>query len=308
MATISLVLTAYSFASCEAFIMTPSSLPKPSKVVSEMQSTKSTTSCNSSTTQEWDVERYQDQHSFVWEHGSSLIDLLQPTPGQRILDVGCGSAELTAQIAATAIIDNEKNQRIIEAIGMDSDGPMIQRAQQQFPNLSFFQGDVRNFVLDKPVDAIFSNAALHWVPPSDVELSVIAMANALKEGGRFVVEFGGKGNVQTIVKALEETIPTKRNPWYFPSIGEYTSILEEYGIEVSSAVLFDRPTPLQENDDGIKNWLRMFGNSFFEGKGQEEIEQTLEEIQEKLRPSLYDGKQWIADYRRLRIVGRKVAM
>lgn len=299
MAAISLVLTVYSFALSEA-LMT-SSLPKLSIFTAEMQSTQSTTA-----TQEWDVGRYQDQHSFVWEHGTRLIDLLHPIPGQRILDVGCGSAELTAQIAATAA-DN-KNQRKIEAIGMDSDSSMIQRAQQQFPHLSFFQGDVRNFALEKPVDAIFSNAALHWVPPNDVELSVVAMSKALKEGGRFVVEFGGKGNVQTIVKALEETVPTKHHPWYFPSMGEYTSILEEHGIEVSSAALFDRPTPLKENDDGIKNWLRMFGNSFFEGKGKEEVEQALEEIQEKLRPSLYDGKQWIADYRRLRIVGKKVAM
>ena len=255
-----------------------------------------------SPTQEWDVNRYQDQHSFVWKYGASLVDLLEAKPGEFILDIGCGSGELTAAIASEA--DNK-----VRVVGMDSDLSMIKRAQDQFPNLSFFQGDVRNFHVPEagdPVDAIFSNAALHWVPPSDVDRSVASMASVLKKGGRFVVEFGGKGNVQKIVSAVQEVMPDADSPWYFPSVSEYTSVLEKYGIEALSASIFDRPTILEDKDDGIKSWLRMFGNSFFEGKEEGEIDSALDEIQEKLRPQLYDGNKWIADYRRIRVIGRKI--
>ena len=258
-------------------------------------------------TQEWDVKRYQDQHSFVWHYGSSLVDLLQAKPGQVILDVGCGTGELTEAIACSSTDSSS-----IHVIGMDSDLRMIEKAKLQYPNLTFFPGDVRNFsMLEGPVDAIFSNAALHWVPPTDVERSVVAMSNALKMGGRFVVEFGGRGNVQIIVRAIQEELPGKRttNPWYFPSIAEYSGILEKHGIEVLDASLFDRPTPLENDKEGIKNWLRMFGGAFFDGMDEGEIDSVLNRIQEALSPHLYDDTTgtWIADYRRIRIVGQKVS-
>jgi len=190
---------------------------------------------------------------------------------------------------------------------MDSDSNMVERAREQFPALVFFEGDVRDFQVDEPVDVIFSNAALHWVPPSNVERSVISMSRALKVGGRFVVEFGGKGNVNQIVEATLEVVPNTSCPWYFPSISEYATILERHGIEVLSASLYDRPTPLETDGSGIKNWLRMFGSAFFEGKTSDEVEVALDQIENRLRSSLFDGNQWIADYRRIRIVGRKIS-
>ena len=250
-------------------------------------------------TQEWDVERYQNEHSFVWEFGASLVDILQAQPGERILDLGCGSGELTAQIA--------QHQQTNDAMGMDSDPSMVERAQAQFPQLHFFQGDIRSFQVPQPVDAIFSNAALHWVPPQDVDQSVQSISNALKVGGRLVVEFGAKGNVQSIVEAVQEVLPNAISPWYFPSISEYTTVLESHGIEVLQARIFDRPTPLVDTEDGIKNWLKMFGNSFLVGIDEEELEPLLDQIQDKLKPKLFDGTQWVADYRRIQIVGRKIA-
>ena len=121
-----------------------------------------------------------------------------------------------------------------------------------------------------------------------------------------MVELGAKGNVQSIVQAVQETIPRAQSPWYFPSISEYSTILESHGMEVLSALIFDRPTTLVDTKDGVQNWLKMFGNSFFEGMDQAEIDSALETIQEKLRPKLYDGTKWVADYRRLRIVARKL--
>jgi len=251
-------------------------------------------------TQEWDVERYRDQHSFVWEYGTSLVDILQPQPGERILDVGCGSGELTAAIANTA--------SRIKAVGFDADPDMVAQAKKQYPDLSFFQGDGRNFEVEEPYDAIFSNAALHWIPREDAKRAIVAMSKALKIGGRFVVEFGGKGNVQSILEAGHDVIPGFESPWYFPSIAEYCCLLEQHGIEVTSAALFDRPTPLDNGAEGMGNWIRCFGKAFFKGVREEQVEGLIGQMEEKLRHRLYDkdASLWTADYRRIRIIGKRI--
>ena len=260
-------------------------------------------------TQEWDAERYRDQHSFVWKYGASLVDILQPKPGERILDIGCGGGELTASIAEAGVSSSsDKAINRIEAVGFDSDPNMVEMAQDQFPHLTFFQGDARNFEVDEPFDAIFSNAALHWVPPVDAERSVQAISKALKVGGRFVVEFGGKGNVQQIVHAARKVVPGMESPWYFPSIAEYSNLLEKHGIEVVSATLFDRPTPLEYGHAGLRNWMGCFGDAFFKGKSKEEVDLALGQMEEMLGPEMYNKEQdlWTADYRRIRIVGNRI--
>lgn len=252
------------------------------------------------------MDLYQSQHSFVWQYGSSLVEVLAPQTGERILDVGCGSGELTHQIA----------QAGATVIGMDSDSNMIDRALSQLDlsdsngSATFFVGDARNFTLDNrggPVDAVFSNAALHWVK-NDPEFAVQSMSKALKPNGRFVVEFGGKGNVDSIVQASLSVLGRSScdcyNPWYFPSIAEYSSILEANGIQVLAANLYDRPTKLQ-GDDAMANWLRMFGSAIFSNLSETDIDEAIDEIVAKLEPKLFDGEQWFADYRRIRIVGRK---
>jgi hypothetical protein len=134
------------------------------------------------------------------------------------------------------------------------------------------------------------------------------MAAALKPGGCFIVEFGGKDNVKSIVRATLQVLdlPESASPWYFPSIANFTSILERHGIEVTTALLFDRPILLEDGEDGLNNWLRMFGNKFFEDFSQDEVERVLVQINDKLRPFLFYGEQWTADYRRIRVVGRKI--
>ena len=103
----------------------------------------------------WNAACYQQQHSYVWQHGESLLARLNPQVGDRILDLGCGTGQLTEQIAASGA----------EVIGIDSDRAMIARAQANYPHLTFQVADAASFQLPEPVDAVFSNAVLHWVRP-----------------------------------------------------------------------------------------------------------------------------------------------
>ena len=248
----------------------------------------------SDTQQTWDTDRYQKQHSFVWQYGAALVDLLDPKPEEQILDLGCGTGQLTQAIAQTGA----------NVHGIDMDAAMIAEAQKRYPQLSFAVADARNFLVEQPVDGIFSNAVLHWVKPP--ERAVQAIANALKPGGRLVAELGGKGNVRQIVEAVatvrQQPIMT---PWYFPSIGEYTHLLENYGLEVIFAGLTDRPTPLSDGEQGLANWLKMFGGALLAGLDAPTEQAVIERVETLLRSHLYDGRQWSADYRRLRLVAIK---
>jgi trans-aconitate 2-methyltransferase len=189
-------------------------------------------------------------------------------------------------------------------MGIDPDPHMIAQAQAQFPNIKFSTGDARNFILDEPVDIVFSNAVLHWVP--EAERAVQCIANALNPGGIFVAEFGGKGNIDKIASFLDRVTGGKKNPWYYPSIAEYSALLEKHGLEVALAQLYDRPTPLNEGEAGLKNFILMFGNAFLKGYSDEEKERIIAEAELELRPKLHDGEQWVADYRRIRVIATKL--
>jgi len=300
---------------CEAFVpaWTTGEMPLSPEIAS-LSSKCPSNSFKVSTTsnnQEWDVDLYQTQHSFVFDYGTSLVDLLDPQPGEVIVDVGCGLGQLTSQIA----------NRGSKAIGFDANSNMVERARQLYPTVEFFQADVASDFIIKwnnnerseiLVDAIFSNAALHWVKNAD--LAVASMAQILRPGGRFVVELGGKRNIDRIIQAsyrvLGKTSTEQENPWYFPTIAEYSSLLEKYGIEVLSAHLYDRPTILDEGIDGMANWLRMFGGVLLDYNiSPETKEETIQNIVNELLAEdncMFDGEKWTADYRRLRIVGQKL--
>ena len=244
---------------------------------------------------QWNPDLYEAAHAFVWNAGSSLIDVLDPQPGETILDIGCGTGQLTAQIAA----------RGAHTIGLDSAPPMIGQARQNYPNLKFMLADARDFTLAAPVDAVFSNAALHWVREADA--AAASIARALKRHGRFVAELGGKGNVAQILAALQRVLVSRELPAetsnYFPSIAEYSAVLERNGLEVRSALLFDRPTPL-EGSDGMRSWLMMFRGHLIPGDQRDQI---LREVETRLEPTHHRNQQWEADYRRLRITAVKVS-
>jgi trans-aconitate methyltransferase len=244
--------------------------------------------------QAWDAGLYDGRHAFVWKHGASLVELLAPRPGERILDLGCGTGHLTAAIAGAGAA----------VAGLDPSADMLQQARAAYPWLEFVQGDARDFAFAEPLGAVFSNAVLHWVrPPEAVARRV---RDALKPGGRFVAEFGGRGNVRAVVAALQaagERLGLRLDGphWYFPSLGEYASLLETAGLEVKSAALFDRATPL-EGEDGLRGWVRMFGGSVLEAVPAGRREEFLSAVEDAARLDLCCDGGWCADYRRLRVV------
>jgi trans-aconitate methyltransferase len=241
----------------------------------------------------WNATLYEDQHAFVWQYGENLIDLLAPQPGESILDLGCGTGQLTAKIAQTGATVQ----------GMDADAAMIAKAQQNYPNLQFTQADARTFKVEAPVDAVFSNAVLHWVKEPDAAIQ--CAYKALKPGGRFVAEFGGKGNVRAITQALSNAHPSYISPWYFPSVADYATRLEQQGFEVALATLRDRPTPLEDAEVGLANWLRMFANGLLNQLTLEQQSQVIASVEKQLKPTRYQEGTWNADYRRLRILAVK---
>ncbi|QMS90421.1 methyltransferase domain-containing protein [Nostoc edaphicum CCNP1411] len=255
---------------------------------------------NISTSNYWDTSLYQDKHAFVWQYGEDLLQLLNPQPGESILDLGCGTGQLTEKIA----------QSQAEVMGVDYASAMIEKARENYPHLRFEVADARNFQVNKPLDAVFSNAVLHWVKEADQ--AIASIHQSLKPGGRFVAEFGGKGNVLAIATALSNAleainIPAQAlNPWYFPSIGEYATLLEQQGFDVIYSTLFARPTPLAEGEAGMANWIRMFASSFLAALSDEQQIQVIRVIEEYLKPTLYQQGTWKADYRRIRIVAIKL--
>ncbi|BCL36062.1 class I SAM-dependent methyltransferase [Nostoc sp. MS1] len=249
----------------------------------------------------WNANLYQDKHSFVWQYGEDLLQLLNPQRGEFILDLGCGTGQLTEKIA----------QFGAEVVGVDNSATMIEKARQNYANLHFEVADVQNLQVDKPLDAVFSNAVLHWV--KEPEAAIASIHQALKSGGRFVAEFGGKGNIQQILEALYKALagigishPQTLSPWYFPSIGEYVSLLEAQGFDVIYAVLFDRPTPLAEGEAGMANWIKMFASNFLVGLSSDQQVQVIQEVEKSLQGKLYYQGTWTADYRRIRIVATKI--
>jgi trans-aconitate 2-methyltransferase len=248
----------------------------------------------------WNTALYEQQHAFVWQCAESLLKLLVPQAGERILDLGCGTGQLTAKIAESGAFVH----------GIDSSLSMITKARYNYPQLDFAVADARDFQVDLPLDAVFSNAVLHWIKEPDAAIDCVE--KALKPGGRFVAEFGGKGNVQAIVRSLLSVLseigceePEALNPWYYPSIGEYAGLLEKQGFDVSYAVLFDRPTLLEGGNAGMVNWIEMFAGGFFSGLSEEVRSQVINEVEQRLRSTQYRDGTWIADYRRIRVVAVK---
>ncbi len=246
----------------------------------------------------WDAVRYQSSFAFVTQHGESLIDLLDPRPGERIVDLGCGTGVLTAQIAA----------RGAAALGVDSSAQMIAKARADYPDLAFELADGHDFSVARPQHAVFSNAALHWMS-RDPDAVIACVRAALVPGGRFVAEFGAAGNCAVLLAAASAVWARHGVelvvPWYFPSAAEHAARLERSGFTVRLLRYFDRPSLLDQCPDGIADWLAMFGADMVAQLPATAVPKALASVNEIAAEQLLRPDGWYADYVRLCFVAER---
>jgi SAM-dependent methyltransferase len=241
----------------------------------------------------WDADRYQRQFGFVSAMAGDVLELLDPAPGETVLDLGCGTGELAAEI--------ERRGAVV--LALDSDPAMVAAARRRLGPDRVLLADGHDFTLPEPVDAVFSNAALHWMPrPAEVAGRVRA---ALRPGGRFVAELGGGGNIDGILEALgtamtEAGLPEPACPWYFPTPARHATLLEAAGFRVARMEHFPRPTPLAGGPDGLAGWLAMFGGSLTAAIPAALADQVMARTGELAAPRLWRDDRFVADYWRLR--------
>lgn len=250
----------------------------------------------------WQADLYDKKLDYVSELGKGTIEILSPKSGEKILDLGCGTGDLANEISKMGAL----------VIGMDLSTQMIDSAKMKYPEINFFVGNAENFKLDEQMDAVFSNAALHWM--INPERVIKCVWNALKKGGRFVAEFGGQGNVEIVIKATGKVLErdyeidaSKLNPWYFPSIAQYSTLLEQQGFQVKYAVHFDRPTKMKDGNNGLNLWLTGSVDDFFKGFSIQEKKNVINKIEAEARNELFKDGAWYIDYKRIRIMATKLS-
>ncbi|MDX1920688.1 MAG: methyltransferase domain-containing protein [Candidatus Caenarcaniphilales bacterium] len=251
---------------------------------------------------EWDAHVYDTSLKFVSDYGKELIDLLKPQKGESILDLGCGTGDLTAEIASKGA----------KVIGLDQSATMLEKAKVKYSHLQFVNADAANFNLPEKVDAVFSNAALHWITDQySVLKSVFA---SLKTNGRLVAELGAKGNVEKIVDSIQTVIKQGgyeqvqlSEIFYFPSPAEYATLLEKIGFRVEFMQLFERPTMIMDVPQGFIDWIKVFGILLFQNVPLNERPKLIQKAAELMAQKLEKDERYFADYIRLRVVARKLS-
>jgi SAM-dependent methyltransferase len=245
--------------------------------------------------QTWDPERYARNARFVSDLAAAVVDLLAPEPGEKILDLGCGDGVLTAKLAAVGC----------SVVGVDGSSAQIEAARKLGLDARVIDGE--NLSFHGEFDAVFSNAALHWMRNPEAVIS--GVWRALRPKGRFVAEFGGDGCVAKIKKALVGALNRRgldgeaAVPWYFPTVAEYSTLLNNAGFSISTIALIPRPTPLPGD---VTGWLETFGESFTACLPLAERASYIAEVRETLRAEIADSKGvWTADYVRLRFAAIK---
>jgi trans-aconitate methyltransferase len=246
-------------------------------------------------TTSWNPQTYASNARFVSDLGEPLLQLLEPQRGELILDLGCGDGALTEKIAHYGC----------RVVGVDASLSQLQASKSR--NLQAVVMDGHILCFQQRFDAVFTNAALHWM--KEPERVIDGVRLALKRRGRFVGEFGGKGNVETIRSALHAALvrrgiqPTAVDPWYYPAPEEYSRLLSQAGFSVAYIELIPRPTKLPGD---ILAWLEIFAQPFTKAVSDEEQPGFLEEVRDELASRLRDGSgNWFADYVRLRFKAMK---
>jgi len=247
--------------------------------------------------QTWDPQAYGKNGAFVHSLAGGVLEWLAAKPNERILDLGCGDGQLTTRIAATGAL----------VVGVDASPEMVlsARGRSIVAEEAFAESLPHE---DSIFDAVFSNAALHWVRDQDAMMTEVH--RVLKPGGRFVAEMGGQGNIAAIRVALMAVLARhgyadrEDGVNYYPTPHSYTRRLAHHGFTVQQIALIPRPTPLPES--GMTAWLRTFRRGVLESLPEGIRDTVVEETAALLKPALCDEEgNWVADYVRLRFVATR---
>ena len=248
----------------------------------------------------WNPSLYKNNHSFVYNYGKDLLDLLNPEAPEVILDLGCGTGELTYEIS----------KKTPFVTGIDASEKMLSEAKKNYPDIKFLNIDALEMDFHNKFDKIFSNAVFHWILEQEKFLKNIY--DSLKPGGKLIFEMGGKNNTAVILHNLQNALikrgfnkNAKKQIMFFPSVGEYSALLEKSGFTVRYALYFDRDTVLS-GKNGLKNFINMFHNPYFEGIDDELRNEIIQETENNVKPVLFRDGIWYADYKRLRIIAEKI--
>lgn len=253
---------------------------------------------------QWNAKLYDDAHRYVADLARDLISVLNPSPGERVLDLGCGTGRMSEWLIEAGA----------QVLAVDADPRMVEGAAQRCPSADVRQLDARALG-DIRVDSVLSNAALHWIP--DAEQVVRELARVLRAGqssptytGRLVVEFGGFGNLATLCEAISAALARRGKSidwparWYFPRISQYAALLEGNGFLVTDARLVPRPTPLEHGERGLAQWVEQFLMSAIDVADPEAL---MAEVEDSCRATLWRGDHWVMDYVRIRVYAHLVA-
>lgn len=242
----------------------------------------------------WDSHLYDNKHSFVAEYGSELLEFVPFNKEQRILDIGCGTGSLTEKLS----------MQCAYVLGIDGSSEMIERAQKQYPSIDFEVMDALELPYSREWDIVFSNAVFHWIPNHDLLLNKIH--HALKPSGKLICEFGACGNIKTIEQgfsdALQELGYAYHSKFNFPTVEQFGALLTKNDFVIEKIYDYDRPTRLQDGEQGLNNWARQFFQDELKMFSNKEQENILGKLQSRAKNTLWNGEEWIANYRRLRVL------
>ncbi|KAI5891339.1 S-adenosyl-L-methionine-dependent methyltransferase [Schizophyllum commune H4-8] len=282
---------------------------------SQSTSTSQPADATSQTKDGWSAALYGKAANFVYSSAftSPVMNLLEPKSGERILDLGCGTGELTATLARAVGPDGYVS-------GVDASANMVAKAREvvaasraetshvPMAPVDLLVADAQTLQLspeqEGTFDAVFSNATLHWCS-RDPLAALQSAARALRPGGRFAAEMGGMGNCIGVRAAIHSALqrrgrdPAAVDPWFFPSVEEYSTLLTRAGFTIREISLVPRVTPLPE---GLSGWLRMFAKHSFLGNLEEaEAEEIIKEVAEAMAVDCRDREgRWSMMYVRLR--------
>lgn len=243
---------------------------------------------------EWNSTLYDNKHDFVAEYGKGLLEFVPKRNEQAILDLGCGTGVLTVQLADLCN----------KIVGVDSSKSMIEKATEQFSDIEFKVCDALALPFDTEFDVVFSNAVFHWISNHDALLKNIH--KALKLQGLLVCEFGANGNIATIESAFVNacnSLGYSYTPKFnFPRVEDFGKLLEKNGFEIDRIYEYDRPTVLKDNEQGLENWMKQFFASELAAMPEHIKAMVIKKVEELTRGELWNGVEWVADYRRLRVI------